>query len=114
MYSINEIDHRVLTTALAVLEDAEKMIGPADFLLINDWQKWLREKSIELRALAAFVAILDKGGLTSFGLLAATATLLDVMAQAEFAEKQGHIFPLRQLSQQLRRAVEIDDQKILF
>lgn len=113
MYSENDIDNSVLAKALNVIEGADKMFGE-DYLLITEWQKWLHDQASEVRAVAAFVATLDTASVTAAPLLVATASLLDIMAQTEMAEQKGHILPLLQMASYLRRAVEIEDEKIPF
>ena len=113
MYSKNDIDNSVLAKALNVIEGADKMFGE-DYLLITKWHEWLHEQASEVRAVAAFVATLDTASVTAAPLLFAMAILFDITAQTEMAEKHGHIGPLTVLANELRRAVEIEDEKIPF
>jgi len=114
MYSKKNIDNAVLTKALSVMEGADKMLGSDYFLHITEWQQWLHDQASEVRAVAAFVATLDQASVTAAPLLFAMASLLDIMAQTEMAEKQGHIGHLTVLANELRRAVEIEDEELPF
>jgi hypothetical protein len=113
MYSQKDIDNCVLATALSVMDRAVEMMGE-DFLPIDEWHKWLRDQASEIRAVAAFVANLDKGSVTATPFLIAISILLDITAQTDFAEKKGHVLPLLHMAGHLRRAVEIEDGKIPF
>lgn len=113
MYN-SDLDLCVLKTALSVMERAVEMMGPEDFLPIDEWHKWLTDQASETRAVASFVANLDKGSVTAAPLLIAISILLDITAQTDFAEKKGHVLPLLHMAGHLRRAVEIEDEKVPF